>query len=385
MAQPFGESKAMAHVLSDEKRLDVLAVLVNGGTVRGAERQVGVHRDTIGRFAAVIGEGCQRLHDRIARDLSCPLVDMDEQHSWCGKRQVHVDPATDGPEVGEQWTWASICRSSQFTIAWHVGKRDGAGALAIVADTRARLVVMPQIATDGLALYEQPILLHFGYAVAYVQTIKRFSQGGGRPGVAEKFSHAKGVNFIEKRVIFGAPDLDKATTYAIERSNLTNRQWNARLHRRTLAFSKRLDSHRANIAIMHVYRNLCHIPRNMRETPAMAVGACDRVWSLAELMAAALGEPAGAKPTAKPLFIPKPDAPARELPAGRGWLHVVPSGSGGGGGCRPDPAPVTPPAAPAVQVAVAGSDVPEQLDLLAWRPAPRPPVQLSLFGDDGLS
>ena len=111
-------------MLSEGKHLEVLAVLVNGGSVRAAERQTGVHRETIVRFALAIGEGCERLDDRLVRDLSCPLVDMDQRHSWCGKRQAHVEPGKDGPDVGEQWTWSAICRTSTLTIAWHIGTRD---------------------------------------------------------------------------------------------------------------------------------------------------------------------------------------------------------------------------------------------------------------------
>ncbi|MEZ4294219.1 MAG: transposase [Polyangiaceae bacterium] len=371
----------MANVLTEERRLAVLAVLVNGGSVRAAERQTGVHRDTIVRLMLSIGEGCQRLHDRMVRDLACPFVDFDEQHSWCGKRQAHVQEG-DGADVGEQWTWASICRTSQFVIAWHVGKRDAASAEIIVGDTRARLAVMPQVATDGLALYEAPIARHFSRAVPYVQTIKRFAHGGGgRPGFAEKFSHARGVDFIEKRAVLGAPDMSKATTYAIERSNLTNRQWNARLHRRTLAFSKRLDSHRASIAIGYVYRNLCHVPRNMRVSPAMAAGVTDRLWTLAELLAAVLAEKEGDKPAAQPLTIPKPEGAARELPGGRGWLRVLP---GGPGGPAPSPAPATPPAAPAASSGLT-FDADGQADLFSWTPKARPlpprGTQLDLFWD----
>jgi hypothetical protein len=52
----------------------VLAALVNGTSARAAERMTGVHRDTIGRFAQAIGEGCARIHDRMVRDLTCSLV-----------------------------------------------------------------------------------------------------------------------------------------------------------------------------------------------------------------------------------------------------------------------------------------------------------------------
>lgn len=373
--------------LSEEKRLRVLAGLVNGNSIRAVSRMTDVHQDTIGRFAVQLGVGCQRLHDRMVRDLVCPFVDMDEQYSWCGKRQVNVDPAKDGPDVGEQWTWAAECRTSNLTISWHVGKRNAESAYALVADTRSRLAVMPQITTDGLALYEQPILLQFGYAVPYAKMIKRFANSGGRPGVAEKYAVPKGTELIERRAVFGSPDMGKVTTYAIERSNLTNRQWNARLHRRTLAFSKKVENHRASIALAYVYRNLCHIPRDMRQTPAMAANVSEHVWSLEELMHVALSEPEATKPTATPLVIPQPATTARELPNGRGWLRVV---SSDGGAAAPSPKPVPPPTPPVaasapVEAAPASTspaaDATGQLDLFSWRPA-QPGEQLSLFGDD---
>ena len=140
------KARAPVNVLSHGKRLEVLTALVNGNGASAASRITGVHRDTIGRFGFAVGVGCERLHDRLVRDLSCPLVDMDEQHSWCSKRQVDVDPEHDDvSRVGERWTWAAICRVSRLIIAWHVGKRDAVSADALVRDVRARLVVMPQI------------------------------------------------------------------------------------------------------------------------------------------------------------------------------------------------------------------------------------------------
>lgn len=46
----------------------------------------------------------------------------------------------------------------------------------------------------------------------------------------------------------------------------------------------------------------------------MAAGVVDTVWSLADLMEAALAEPAGEKPVPVPLAVPKPEGPTRELP-----------------------------------------------------------------------
>jgi IS1 family transposase len=386
MVQPFGEGNPVANVLDDERRLAVLAALVQNSGVRGAESTTGVHRDTIGRFAERVGGGCARLHNRLVRDLSCAFVDMDEQHSWCFKRQQNIPEGADATLIGEQWTWAALCRTSKLTIAWCVGKRNAEHADELVAAVRARLATMPQITTDGCALYEEPIGRHFGYAVPYIQTIKNYTERPSRTATGEKYGPKRGVDFIQKRAIFGAPSFEKATTYAIERSNGTNRCWNARLNRRTLKFSKDLDRHKASVALMYVYRNLCHIQRNMKDrTAAMAAGVTDHVWDLAELMEAALAEPAGEKPTAQPLTIPKPATVARALPEGRGWLQVV-----GGNPAAPSHGPVAtppPPVAPAVPVAAVetSADPTGQLELLAWRPRPARPLpprgtQLELFG-----
>ncbi|WP_441291466.1 hypothetical protein ACSRUE_14285 [Sorangium sp. KYC3313] len=76
--------------------------------------------------------------------------------------------------------------------------------------------------------------------------------------------------------------------------------------RRTLAFSKKLARHCAAVALHYVHVNFCHIPRNMRITPAMAAGLTDHVSTLDQLMATALDEPAGDKPEPGPLAVPKP-------------------------------------------------------------------------------
>lgn len=363
----------MANVLPAEKQLHVLSALVNGCSIRAAERITDVHRDTIMRFGARVGEGCERLHNRLARNLSCPLIDLDEQHSWCARRPKNVDPAKhDESASGEQWTWASICRTSKFIISWVVGKRTQENADKLVADTRARLVVMPQITTDGLSLYEKPIAKGFGPAVPYMQTVKKFTgRGSDRTGTAEKYAPEHGVKFIEKRLISGLPDEELATTYAIERSNLTNRQWNARLGRRTLSFSKLVERHRAAVALMYVYRNFCHIQRNMKASPAMMANVTDRLWSLEELLDAALSSEPCAAPEPSPLLIPKPEGVAKALPGDRGWLRLMPNVKGGPSAPRPSPAPQAPTTAPAL--AVAPPPPWQQLDLLTWTP-PKPPL-----------
>jgi len=140
----------MANVLQREKRIAVLHALVNANSERSAADLAGVNERTVSRLALEFGRGAQRIHDRIARDLTCTEIECDETFSFVGKKQARIQPG-DPPEYGDAYTWTAEDRASRFVIAFHVGKRDQRAADAFMADLRSRLVVMPELSTDGLA------------------------------------------------------------------------------------------------------------------------------------------------------------------------------------------------------------------------------------------
>lgn len=57
-----------------------------------------------------------------------------------------------------------------------------------------------------------------------------------------------------------------------------------RLTRLTNAFSKKLENHKAAIALHVAYYNFCRLHGSLRITPAMEAGITDRVWNIAELL-----------------------------------------------------------------------------------------------------
>lgn len=376
----------MANVLPREKRLAVLAALVDGNSIRAVERMTGVHRDTIMRFGVQLGEGCDRLHNRLVRDLSCSLIDVDEQWSFVNTKTSNLegDAPADGSK-GDAWTWVAIDRSSRMVLTYYVGKRDQAAADTFVMDLRSRLAVMPSLMTsDGLSLYVTAILTAFGPAAPLAQTVKNYSYGARRtPDHRYAQPHMGPGSFISKRAALGTPNLDLASTSKAEVNNLLARHKNGRMRRLCLAFSKTLRGHKTAASLFYTHYNFCHVLRTTRLTPALAAGVTDHLWSLEEFLDAVLSEAPCERPSAVPLTIPKPEGSARELPGGRGWLRVVQ----GNGAPSPSPAPATPPVAPVAPVPAA---VPEesspQLDLFAWTPKARPvpPVgtQLTLFGEE---
>lgn len=55
---------AMANVLSTDKKIAVIGALTEGSSIRSIERITGVHRDTIMRLGAKVGQGCTALMDQ---------------------------------------------------------------------------------------------------------------------------------------------------------------------------------------------------------------------------------------------------------------------------------------------------------------------------------
>ena len=72
-----------------------------------------------------------------------------------------------------------------------------------------------------------------------------------------------------------------------------------RFTRLTNGFSKKLDNHVAAVALYVCHYNLCRIHEALRTTPAKAIGAVDRAWTIGQLVQAALAV-APALPTETP-------------------------------------------------------------------------------------
>ena len=79
-----------------------------------------------------------------------------------------------------------------------------------------------------------------------------------------------------------------STSY-VERSNLSIRMGCQRFTRLTNGFSKKVENHCAAISLYVAYYNLCRVHESLRSTPAMALGIADRVWTIGDLLDAALG------------------------------------------------------------------------------------------------
>jgi hypothetical protein len=81
--------------------------------------------------------------------------------------------------------------------------------------------------------------------------------------------------------------LDLASPSYIERQNLTMRMNPRRFTRLTNAFSKKIENHAAAVALHFQSYNFARPNKTLRNpyprTPAIAAGAEDHIWTIAEI------------------------------------------------------------------------------------------------------
>lgn len=275
-------------VLPMGERVRVVSALVDGTSLRATERMTGVSRPTVTDLLLRVGEGCRGLLDEQMRDLHCDVLELDEVWSFVHKKEGHLVDG-DHPEWGDQYTWVALDARTKLVPAFRVDKRTADAANAFAADLRARVLGAPQITTDGFKPYVEAIEAAFGTRVQYAQILKTYAadEAGGASRDDVRYSRGRVVRSI-KRPITGTPDDDKISTSFVERGNLTLRMSQRRFTRLTNAFSKKADNLRAAVALHFGYYNFCRVHMTLRVTPAMEAGLADHVWSVEELIVAAL-------------------------------------------------------------------------------------------------
>ena len=162
----------------------------------------------------------------------------------------------------------------------------------------------PAMATDGKGEYREALVETWGQVPDY--------SGVGRPPTLKRPEpHWQYLQVVKTRsgsrligvtikVIYGdrdsVPDVVGAHTAYVERTNLTSRQMNGRLVRKTLSYSKQQDALTASCAWEDWIYNLTRPVKTLAlpvqagqrrwqpQTPAMAAGLTDHQWSVKELL-----------------------------------------------------------------------------------------------------
>lgn len=274
----------MSNVLPRSKQVAVVSALVEGCSIRSTERMTGVNRKTIGTLLVRMGDGCASLLDTTMRGLPCKRLEIDELWAFVGKKQRHVTKRDASKHVGDTWTYVATDAETKLVPTLLVGKRDAANTDAFIADVAARLRDRVQISTDGLRLYASAIARAFGGNVDYAQIVKSYEAEAIGPG---RYSPPK-VTSNEKTPNMGEPVAELVSTSYAERNNLNIRIGVRRYTRLTNAFGKKIENHTAATALHFVHYNFVRQHKTRRVTPAMAAGVAKTMWSVDDLVAAAL-------------------------------------------------------------------------------------------------
>src|SRR5689334_6449299 len=119
--------------LSTVERAKVVAVLVEGNSLRATARITGVARMTIEKLLRDMGAACMEHHDRTVRSLKSQRVQVDEIWSFVGAKQKNV-PEAKKDEWGDIWTWTAIDADSKLMISYAVGPRSPRMAFGLMHD-----------------------------------------------------------------------------------------------------------------------------------------------------------------------------------------------------------------------------------------------------------
>lgn len=270
----------MANNLPMEKKVQAVAMLAEGASIRSIERITEIHRDTIMRLGVRVGEACAKIHDEKMRGLKCAQIEADEIWGWVGSKQKN---ATRTGNCGDVWTFIALDAQTKLIPSFLVGKRDAYHAKSFMSDLASRIANRIQISTDALAAYPDAIERAFGAEVDYAQVVKTYAVTNLNKDAASRYSPADVVK-VELKRICGSPQKEFVSTSHVEKQNHTLRMHCRRLTRLTNAFSKKLENFEAAVALNCAYYNFCKRHSAVRMTPAQAAGVEQSQWTVTELI-----------------------------------------------------------------------------------------------------
>ncbi|HEX3939046.1 MAG TPA: transposase [Xanthobacteraceae bacterium] len=285
--------------LPRDKQIEIIGMLCEGVGQRAVSRLTGTDRKTVARLALAVGTGCAELHDRMMVGLRVHRIECDELWAYVGHKR---NPQKGGkrnpsPVFGDQYTYVALASATRAIIGYWTGKRDTATTDDFIQDLRQRVIGAPEISTDGLHFYKNAIRDAFGKRATHGVINKTYSVTHLNVTEASRRYSPAAVVAVERIAVAGEPE--HISTSYVERSNLTLRMASKRFARLSNGFSKKIDCHVAAVGLYVAFYNLCRTHEALKMTPAMALGIADRVWSIGDLIEAAL-KAVPTKPTPTP-------------------------------------------------------------------------------------
>jgi len=266
--------------LSTAKRVQIVAALVEGNSIRATCRMTGAAKGTVLKLLADLGEKCREYQYVTLRDLPCKRVQCDEIWAFCYAKAKNVPAEKRGTfGYGDVWTWTALCADTKLVPSWLVGTRDADSAYVFMQDLAERLPYRVQLTTDGHGAYLSAVEGAFGSEVDYAQLIKLY----GTAPDETRYSPPSCIG-ARRNVVSGFPRTEHVSTSYVERQNLTMRMHMRRFTRLTNAFSKKLENLEHALALHYLNYNFRRVHQTLGITPACAAGKARHAWSVEEIV-----------------------------------------------------------------------------------------------------
>lgn len=275
--------------LDPKTRAQVLHLLMEGNSVRGTARIIGVSKTTILKLIEDAGQAAAWYQDRVLRNLPCQRIQVDELWGFVAVKEAHRLKAkkNKSDDTGDVWVWVCTCADTKIVPAFQVGKRDVISAFDLMLDLSDQLDGRKiQLTTDGFRAYLPAVGATFDPEnIDFAQLQKQYGPSyEGTKGSAER-RYSPAVCIGAKRVpITGNPDPNHISTSFAERNNLNVRMHSRRMTRLTNAFSKKLENHKHAMALHFLYYNFVRMHHTIKMSSAMAAGLCKRLWEMKDVV-----------------------------------------------------------------------------------------------------
>ena len=277
------QPKIGTHYIAPERAAQVLAMMLEGMSIRAISRLTGVDKNTILSLLETAGERCSKIWDAYITGIRTQFVQADEIWTYVGCHQRRL-PKDAPAEWGDQYVWIALDSITKLVISFYVGRREAVSADAFVRDLSERVEGRFQLTTDALRWYSPAVDEYLGGNCDYAMLIKLY--GSSDVTGPEWYGSTNKVIGTVPKVQNGRPDPRYISTSHIERSNLTLRMQLRRFTRLTNAHSRKLENLKHAVSLYMCWYNLCRVHSAHRVTPAMESGLTDHIWELKELLVA---------------------------------------------------------------------------------------------------
>jgi len=265
--------------IKKEKIHAVIRLLCESNGIRAIHRLTGLHQETVLKILELSGKLADKFQNDKIKNVNCEVLQADEIHTMVHAKDWNVFPKD--PMKGSQYAFLAVDAKSKLIINSLIGQRTIDNAVKFFSTVKERVAGRFQLNTDAWNGYSG--------SVGRKNSIKTVFRTEIDHATEEKHFYKKG-QFVSRSLAktvrkprVGNPDLGRASTSFVERTNLTLRQFNRRFTRCTLGYTRKFINLRHSLSLFSWHFNFVRKHTTIKSTPAIASGIALAIMTVVEL------------------------------------------------------------------------------------------------------